>query len=130
MVVSNVNNTPANSNSVAIKKDVTKTGEKPKVSSNANAYAKTAQAGATASSPPSVKDAAKVQISPEAKKMSEISLAKKIIDDTPDIRDEKVLKLKEQIAKGEYQVDAGKVANGIAREALFDELAQNPNVLG
>lgn len=89
--------------------------EKTAKTSAASAYSKI-------NSSPSVKDAANVQISPRAKEMS---MARKIAEDTPDINEEKVSKYKEMIAKGEYKPDAGRIADGIAREALLDEYSHN-----
>jgi negative regulator of flagellin synthesis FlgM len=89
--------------------------EKTTKAAAAGAYAKAAAS-------PSVKDAANVQISPRAKEMS---LARKIAEETPDVNEEKVAKYKELIAKGQYKPDAGKIADGIAKEALLDEYAHN-----
>ncbi|BBH52354.1 flagellar biosynthesis anti-sigma factor FlgM [Fluviispira sanaruensis] len=75
---------------------------------------------------PSVKDAANVQISPRAK---ELSMAKKIAEDTPDVREDKVAQFKEQINKGEYKPDSGKIADGILREAIRDEIAKDPSII-
>ncbi|KAB8031809.1 flagellar biosynthesis anti-sigma factor FlgM [Fluviispira multicolorata] len=83
------------------------------------AYAKAKEA-------PSVKDAANVQISPRAK---ELSMAKKIAEETPDVREDKVAKFKEQINKGEYNPDSGKIADGILREAIRDEIAKDPSII-
>lgn len=80
----------------------------------------------SASNPPSVKDAANVQISSRAKEMS---LAKKIAEETPDVREDKVAHYKELINKGEYSPDAEKIANSMVREAMKDELAKDPSVI-
>lgn len=84
----------------------------------ANAYAKAANA-------PTVSNAANVQISPQAKEMS---LARKVIDETPDVREDKVTKFKAAIASGEYKPDAGKIADGILNEAIKDEVSKDPAV--
>jgi flagellar biosynthesis anti-sigma factor FlgM len=68
--------------------------------------------------------AAGVQISPRAR---EINLARKIVDETPDIREDKVAKFKELIAKGEYKPDAANIADGVIKEAIRDELSKNDN---
>lgn len=94
--------------------DASKTSKSSKASA-ASAYAK-------ASASPNIKDAANVQISPRAKEMS---LARKIADETPDVNEAKVEKYKNMIAKGEYKPDAGKIADGIARDTLMNELATN-----
>jgi negative regulator of flagellin synthesis FlgM len=82
-------------------------------------YAKTSAAGAPS------KEAASVSISPRAK---ELSLAKAAVDATPDIREDKVAEFKKKIASGEYKPDPAKIADGIAREAIKDELSKTPAV--
>ena len=84
-----------------------------------------AAAYAKQSSTPLVSDAANVQISAKAKEMS---LAKKIVEDTPDVREDKIAHFKDLIAKGKYKPDAGKIADGMMREAMKDELAKDPDV--
>ena len=84
----------------------------------AGAYSKSAPT-------PSLKEAANVQISAKAR---ELNLAKKIVDQTPDVREDKVAKFKDLIAKGEYKPDAGKIADGIMREAIKDEVSKTPDV--
>lgn len=86
----------------------------------ANAYAKASRVE------PSIKDAANVQISQKAREMN---LAKQVLDATPDVREDKVAKYKEMIAKGEYKPDASKIAEGMIREAARDELAKNPDLV-
>lgn len=81
-----------------------------------------AQAYAKAANSNSVKDAANVQISQRAKEMS---MAKKVAEQTPEVDEARIQKYKEMIAKGEYKPDAGKIADGIAREALLDKYASN-----
>ncbi len=101
---------------------------------NAQGTAKSAAVEKTASpapSAPNTTDASKqiaagVQLSPRAKEMS---LAKKVIDNTPDIREEKVTKFKDLIAKGQYKPDANKITEGIVREAIRDDLSKNPDAL-
>ncbi len=85
-----------------------------------NAYAKAARVE------PSVKDAANVQISQKAREMN---LAKQVLDSTPDIREDKVAKYKEMIAKGQYKPDASKIADAMIREAAKDDLAKNPDLV-
>ena len=66
-------------------------------------------------------DAVSTQLSSRAKEMT---TAKKIAKDSPDIRDEKKIEaLKKRIENRQYQIDPGKVADGIAREALLDHFA-------
>jgi flagellar biosynthesis anti-sigma factor FlgM len=45
-----------------------------------------------------------------------------ILEELPDVRQDKVEKLKKQIQQGRYLVDAGRVADRILEEALKDLL--------
>ncbi len=89
---------------------------------------KTAAAQTTAplASDPSRANALGVNISPRAKEMA---LAKKVVENTPDVREDKVAKYKEMIAKGQYKPDSAKITEGIVREAIRDELAKNPEAI-
>ncbi len=60
-----------------------------------------------------------VVLSPMAKEIQE---AKKIIDSMPDIREEKVARLKEQIQNGTYQVDGEKIAGKMILGSLLKDL--------
>ena len=119
MSVNTVKNpsSPVNPNSIQTA-DLGK-AEKTSSKSGAQAYAK-------AQNPPSVKEAANVQISQRAK---ELSLAKKIAEDTPDIREDKVAHFKELIKNGEYKPESEKIANAMLQEAMKDEIAMDPNVV-
>ena len=61
----------------------------------------------------------KVILSQEGKKIQE---AKKLMDSIPDIREEKVAKIKAQIQNGAYHVEEKKLAAKIIRESLLNEL--------
>jgi len=61
----------------------------------------------------------KVVLSQEAKKIQE---AKNLMDSIPDIREEKVAKIKAQIENGTYQVEEKKLAAKIVKESLLNEL--------
>ncbi len=61
----------------------------------------------------------KVILSLEAKKIQE---AKKLMDSIPDIREEKVAKIKAQIENGTYQVEDKKLASKMIKESLLNEL--------
>lgn len=69
--------------------------------------------------------AAEVSISSRAKEMA---AANRVVRETPDVREDKVEHFKKLIANGDYKPDAGKIADGIAREAIRDELSQDPEV--
>lgn len=85
--------------------------------SGAGEYAKSAKRSAA--------PAAEVSISPRAKEMA---AANRVARDTPDVREDKVEHYKKLIQSGEYKPDAGKIADGIAREAIKDELSADPDV--
>lgn len=71
-------------------------------------------------------DASNVQISSDAKGRAEaFQKALDIARDTPDVREDRVAALKKQIQEGTYQVDSGKIADGMLREAIKDKLAEN-----
>jgi negative regulator of flagellin synthesis FlgM len=61
----------------------------------------------------------KVVLSPKAKEVQE---ATKMIKELPDIREEKVAKLKEQVDQGTYRIDGKKIAFKILKESILDEL--------
>lgn len=46
-----------------------------------------------------------------------------IAKSTPSVREQKVAELKEKIKNGTYQMDSGKIADGILKEAIRDHLA-------
>lgn len=67
---------------------------------------------------------ANVQISNSAKhRAEEYKKAYDIASNTPDIRNDRVAELKAKIQNGTYKPDAGKIADGMMREAIRDHLA-------
>ena len=62
----------------------------------------------------------RVALSPEAKQIQE---AKKSLDALPDVREEKVAEIKEQIEAGTYTVDGEKIAFKMIRESIFDAMS-------
>ena len=46
---------------------------------------------------------------------------------TPDVRADRVADLRQKIASGEYKPDSEKIADGILREAIMDQLAALPD---
>jgi negative regulator of flagellin synthesis FlgM len=62
----------------------------------------------------------KVNLSTTAKDVQNLSSA---ISKLPDVREEKVQALKDQIEKGTYKVDAGKTAEKMVGESLLDIFA-------
>ena len=61
-----------------------------------------------------------VEISGTAKKIQE---AKSQLETIPDIREEKVAKIKSQIENGTYEINADKIASSMIRDTLLNELA-------
>lgn len=70
-----------------------------------------------------------VALSPEAKDKAEaFQKALDIARNTPDVREDRVNELKKKIKEGKYEVDSGKIADGIMREAAKERLAEKePN---
>ncbi len=62
----------------------------------------------------------KVILSPKAKAIQE---AKKLLENVPDIREEKVARIKEQIKNGTYTVDAKKVAARMVEESVLNDIS-------
>jgi flagellar biosynthesis anti-sigma factor FlgM len=50
-----------------------------------------------------------------------------IAKSTPEVREERVAELRKKIAAGQYQPDAEKIADGIMREAIMEQLASMPD---
>jgi len=61
----------------------------------------------------------KVELSQTA---NEVKKARAQLDAIPDIREEKVGELKDQIHGGTYKIDGKKIAFNILRESLIDEI--------
>lgn len=52
----------------------------------------------------------------------EIQEAKKILSSVPDIREEKVARIKEQVENGTYQIDGEKIAVKMIKKSFINEL--------
>ncbi len=71
------------------------------------------------------KGSANVQISESAKDRVEAQKrAFDIAKATPDIREDRVADIKSRIQAGTYQIDAGKISDGMLREAIMEHLAE------
>jgi negative regulator of flagellin synthesis FlgM len=67
-----------------------------------------------------------VQLSDDARKRAdERKKSFEIAKNTPDVREEKVAAIKAKIQAGTYDVDSGKIADGMLREAIMEHLANN-----
>lgn len=86
---------------------------------------KARQAYGAASSQAARSSAAEVNISPRAKEMA---LASRVVRETPDVREDKVERLRQMVQKGEYKIDAGQIADSMVREAMKDEISRRPEV--
>ena len=62
----------------------------------------------------------RVDLSAEAKDFQRI---RQMLDQIPDVREEKVRELKDRIESGNYKVDSGKVAARMLGESLIDTIA-------
>jgi flagellar biosynthesis anti-sigma factor FlgM len=72
------------------------------------------------------KRATNVQISSDAKDKAEaFQRALDLAKATPDVREDRVAELKQQIADGTYKADPGNIADGMMREAIKEHLANN-----
>lgn len=68
-----------------------------------------------------------VEISSKGKdKAQSMQKAFDIAKNTPDIREDRVKQLKEQIDNGTYEVNSGNIADGMLREAIKDHIAETP----
>ena len=63
-----------------------------------------------------------VVISDAAKRIQE---AKVQLDEMPDVREDKVAKLKEQVESGTYEVNADKTADKLIKEHLINDILSN-----
>jgi len=52
----------------------------------------------------------------------ELQNTQKLMESIPDVRQDKVDRLKNQIESGTYRVDAGKIADKMVKESLINEL--------
>jgi negative regulator of flagellin synthesis FlgM len=69
---------------------------------------------------------ADVNLSPEAReKAKAYKKALDIARNTPDVREERVAEIRKRIQDGTYQVDSGKIADGMLMEAIRDKVAQD-----
>lgn len=67
-----------------------------------------------------------VQLSDSGKKRAEEQKkAFEIAKNTPDVREDKVAAIKAKIQAGTYEVDSGKIADGMLREAIMEHLANS-----
>ncbi len=120
MAISNVKTPAGNVAGAALNGQAAESGK----AQGAGAARAAAAAGyAKQAAAPTVRDAAAVQISPKAKEMS---LARAVMDQTPDVREDKVAHFKKLIEAGQYKPDAGRIADGILGEAIKDELSKKP----
>ncbi len=98
------------------------TGKDPSV--NLEAYVKNIKDkkkidASSGQAPKEIPKSDKVVLSPRAKEIQE---AKKLLDSVPDIQEEKVARIKEQIENGTYKIDAKKIAQKMIKESLLNEL--------
>ena len=66
-----------------------------------------------------------VSLSTQAKELADAhKKAYEIAQKTPDIREDRVAELRQQIKEGKYKIDPEKIVEGMVKEALQDRLAQ------
>ena len=66
-----------------------------------------------------VEKADTVKISEEARELQE---TQKVMENMPDVRVEKVAKIKNQIENGTYEVKSGEIAEKMVKDSLLNEL--------
>lgn len=67
-----------------------------------------------------------VELSDKAKtRASEQKKAFDIAKNTPDVREDRVAEIKAKLQAGTYEVDSGKIADGMLREAFMEHLANS-----
>ncbi|MFQ5596602.1 MAG: flagellar biosynthesis anti-sigma factor FlgM [Nitrospiria bacterium] len=62
----------------------------------------------------------RVDISEKAQHIQQLN---KLATELPEVRPERIKQIEEKIAQGEYNADAQKIAEGIIRSSLLDELS-------
>jgi negative regulator of flagellin synthesis FlgM len=62
----------------------------------------------------------KISLSTQAKDIQQI---RQVLDQTPDVREDKVIELKRQIDSDNYRINAGKIAEKMVGESLIDLFA-------
>ena len=73
---------------------------------------------------PRTGDGYEVNLSDRARKLKNAKeKAMQMAKDTPAVRDDKVQHYKDLIAKGQYPIDSGKIADGMLKEAVREQLA-------
>ena len=72
----------------------------------------------SAQTPKSVQQGDKVKLS---QTMREVNAAREQLDSIPDIQEERVAEIRDQIDKGTYRIDGKKIAFNMIREAFIDE---------
>lgn len=119
MAVKNVGTSPLSNPGLAKSKE-SESAQKSAASQASGTAGSAPNIGSTAAGP---KDFG-VQLSDEGRKRAdERKKAFEIAKNTPDVREDKVAAIKAKIQAGTYEVDSGKIADGMLREALMEHLA-------
>ena len=119
MAIKNVSSSPVGNSSLKQTKDSEKS--KSPVIAELGSASSISQAAANASA--SNKNYG-VELSDKGKsRAAEQKKAFDIAKNTPDIREDRVAELKAKIQAGTYEVDSGKIADGMLREAIMEHLA-------
>ena len=90
---------------------------------NIDRYKKKNQQGDTPADPSDKKDRPVSGAGREmSRKAQELQNARKALKDIPDVREEKVARLKKQIENGTYEIDAEETAEKMIKESLTNDL--------
>jgi negative regulator of flagellin synthesis FlgM len=119
MAIKNVTSSPAGNSPLSKANENEKAG--------ANAVAGLGSPASVAQAAQNINQANKnfgVELSEKGKaRAAERKKAFDIAKNTPDVREDKVADIKARLAAGTYDVDSGKIADGMLREALMEHLA-------
>lgn len=77
-----------------------------------------------------VREQGDYQVSLSGKSLERQRMQKKaleIANQTPDVREDRVAELRRQIKDGSYKIDPEKIAMGMIREAVRDQVAEMPD---
>jgi negative regulator of flagellin synthesis FlgM len=90
---------------------------------NIGCYIKKNQPGDTPADPPEKKDRPVSGADSElSRKDEELQTARKALEDIPDVREDKVARIKKQIENGTYEIDSEKTAEEMIKESLTNDL--------
>jgi flagellar biosynthesis anti-sigma factor FlgM len=119
MTIKNVSSSPVGNTAIKQSKDSDKS--KSAVIAELGIHSSLAQDSSSASA---ANKNYGVELSEKGKsRAAEQKKAFDIAKNTPDVREDRVAELKAKIQSGTYEIDSGKIADGMLREAIMEHLA-------